>query len=483
MNTKMIGKILSRILVLESLFMIPSLLISAFSSQLRTFVGFATSIGILAGASFLLFLYGKKAKKGFYAKEGLVCVGLSWALMSLFGALPFFISGEIPSFIDALFEIVSGFTTTGATILQEVETLTYASLYWRSFSHWLGGMGVLVFILAITPTLTDSGGFSLHLLKAESTGPDVGKIAPKMRQTAGILYLLYVGFTVLDVIFLLIGGMQFPDALCIAFGTAGTGGFGVLGDSIASYPPFIQYVCMIFMLIFGINFSCYHLIILRQFRSFFKNEELRFYLITVAVSTGLIAWNISGMYASFEETFRHAAFQTSSIITTTGYTTVDFDTWPVLSKSILMILMVIGACAGSTGGGLKCARVLLLFKSAKRSFRKMLRPNRIEAIHMNGQVIDEKVVTSTNTYFAIYAMITVVSFLIVSIDSPTVLTSFTAVISCVNNIGPGLESVGASQNFAFYSVFSKIVLIVDMLAGRLELFPVLVLFSSAWRKK
>ena len=304
-----------------------------------------------------------------------------------------------------------------------------------------------------------------------------------MRKTAGILYLLYVGLTLLDVVFLLIGGMSFFDSLCIAFGTAGTGGFGVLNDSIASYSPYIQGVCTAFMLIFGVNFSYYHLILLRQFRSVLKNEELRFYFITVLLSTGLIAWNISGIYASFGESVRHAAFQTASIITTTGFSTANFDSWPVLSKCILVLLMALGACAGSTGGGIKCARALLLFKSARRNIRKMLRPNRVEAIRLNGQVVDEKVVSSTNLYFTVYGLIVALSFLLISLDSPSVLTAFTAVLSCFNNIGPGLEGVGPTQNFAFYSVFSKIVLILNMLAGRLEIFPVLALFSVFSPKK
>lgn len=300
-------------------------------------------------------LFCRGAKKSFFAKEGLVCVGLGWLIMSLLGCLPFFLSGAIPNYVDALFEMVSGFTTTGASILEQIEGLPYGILYWRSFSHWLGGMGVLVFLLAIPMGGEGGSGFTMHLLRAESPGPNVGKLVPKMKQTAQILYILYIVLTVLNVIFLLIGGMPVFDAVCTAMGTAGTGGFGIKGDSIAGYSPYLQNVCTVFMLLFGVNFSCYYLLILRQVKSVFKDEELRMYLGVILGSILLIIWNLRGFYDTLEETVRHAAFQVASIVTTTGYATTDFDLWPGFSKAILLFLMVIGACAGSTGEALNVA--------------------------------------------------------------------------------------------------------------------------------
>jgi trk system potassium uptake protein TrkH len=322
----------------------------------------------------------------------------------------------------------------------------------------------------------------MHLLRAESPGPDVGKLVPKMRNTATILYLLYIVLTVLNIIFLLVGGMPLFDALCTAFGTAGTGGFGIRNDSIASYSPYIQNVTTVFMALFGINFSCYYLLLLGQFKSVFKDEELRLYIGIILVAIALIVWNLQGVYGTLEETIRHAAFQVSSIITTTGYATTDFDLWPSFSKMILMALMMIGACAGSTGGGIKVARVLLLFKSLRRNIRQVLRPNSVQVIRSNGQVTDEKIVTNTNAYLAAYVIIMVVSVILISLDGFSPTTNISAVFACFNNIGPGLEAVGPTCNFSGFSDVSKIVLILDMLAGRLEIFPILVLLSRrTWR--
>ncbi|MBR6654325.1 MAG: TrkH family potassium uptake protein [Oscillospiraceae bacterium] len=484
MNYKMMGRFIAQILAIEAAFMIPALLISAFGGEKAAAMGFVYSIMIIVAVAALLWLFCRGAKKGFYAKEGLTCTGISWLVMSLLGCLPFVISGEIPNYIDALFEIVSGFTTTGASIVPAVEELSKGVLYWRSFSHWVGGMGVLVFLLAVIPVSEQKGGFTMHLLRAESPGPNVGKLVPRMKQTAMILYVIYILLTVLNVIFLLLGKMPVFDAVCTAFGTAGTGGFGVKNDSIAGYSPYIQNVTTIFMLLFGINFSCYYLLLMRQLRSVFKDEELRMYLGIVVVSIVLIVINLRGVYETLGETIRHAAFQVATIITTTGYATTDFDLWPGFSKAILLCLMVVGASAGSTGGGMKCGRVLLLLKILRRNIRQVLYPNRVMVVRNNDDVVDEKVLQNTNGYLAAYVFITIFSFIIISIDGFSIETNISAVLACFNNIGPGFDAVGPVMNYASYSWLSKLVLIFDMLAGRLEIFPILVLFSgSTWRNK
>lgn len=481
MNYRMMGKFISRILMVEAAFMVPALLISVFHEETEAVVGFLTGTVITLVTALLLYLLCRKAKKGFYAREGLVCVGASWIVMSLLGCLPFYFSGEIPSFVDALFETVSGFTTTGASILPEVENLSMGNLYWRSFTHWLGGMGVLVFVLAIGRGRDKSDGYTMHLLRAESPGPKVEKLVPKMKDSAKILYFIYVFMTILNVVFLLLGGMPLFDAVCTAFGTAGTGGFGIKNDSIAGYSPYLQNVCTVFMLLFGINFSCYYMLAIRQVKNVLKDEELRFYLGTVLASILLIAWNVRGLYGTLEETVRHAAFQVSSIITTTGFATTDFDLWPSFSKAILLGLMIIGACAGSTGGGFKCGRALLLIKSLRRNVRQILHPQKVQVVRVNGQMVTERVLDNTNAYLAAYAFIIVFSFIVISIDGFSPMTNFSAVLACFNNIGPGLESVGPTCSFGDYSLLSKLLLIVDMLAGRLEIFPILILFSrSTW---
>jgi len=481
MNYRMMGKFISRILMVEAIFMIPALLISIFHEESAAVTGFLTGMVITVVTASLLYLVCRKAKKGFYAREGLVCVGASWVVMSLLGCLPFYFSGEIPSFVDALFETVSGFTTTGASILPEVEPLSMGNLYWRSFTHWLGGMGVLVFVLAIGRGREKSDGYTMHLLRAESPGPKVEKLVPKMKDSAKILYFIYVFLTILNVVFLLIGGMPLFDSLCTAFGTAGTGGFGIKNDSIAGYSPYLQNVCTVFMLLFGVNFSCYYLLAIRQVKNVFKDEELRFYLGTVLASVLLIAWNVRGLYGTFEETLRHAAFQVASIMTTTGFATTDFDLWPSFSRAILLGLMIVGACAGSTGGGFKCGRTLLLIKSLRRNVRQILHPQKVQVVRVNGQMVTEKVLDNTNAYLAAYAFIIVFSFIVISIDGFSPMTNFSAVLACFNNIGPGLESVGPTCNFGDYGLLSKSLLIVDMLAGRLEIFPILILFSrSTW---
>ena len=482
MNYKMMGRFLAQILFLEGLFMIPALLISLACGDTGVVRSFLYTMALIAGLCALLFPICKGAPSAFYATEGMICVALSWIVLSIVGCLPFRFSGEIPRFIDAFFEIVSGFTTTGASILTDVEALSRGLLYWRSFSHWVGGMGVLVFLLAIAPSGDKGTGFTMHLLRAESPGPSVGKLVPKMRKTAAILYMLYVALTALDVIFLLLGRMPVFEAVCTAFGTAGTGGFGVKADSMASYSPYLQNVTTVFMLLFGVNFSCYYLLLLRQFRAVFRDEELRLYFGIVLGSIALIVWNLRGFYPTFRETVRHAAFQVSSIITTTGFATTDFDLWPGFSKTILLCLMVVGACAGSTGGGLKVARLLLLLKTTRRNISQMLNPRKVLLVRNNDQVVDEQVLSNTNAYLSAYVIILFVSFMLISLDDFSTGTNFSAVLCCFNNIGPGLELVGPTCNFSSFSVLSKLVLILDMLLGRLEIFPLLVLFSpQTWR--
>ena len=482
MNYKMMGRFLAQILFLEGLFMIPALLISLACGDTGVVRAFLYTMTLIAGLCALLFPICKGAPSAFYATEGMICVALSWIVLSIVGCLPFRFSGEIPRFIDAFFEIVSGFTTTGASILTDVEALSRGLLYWRSFSHWVGGMGVLVFLLAIAPSGDKGTGFTMHLLRAESPGPSVGKLVPKMRKTAAILYMLYVVLTALNVIFLLLGRMPVFEAVCTAFGTAGTGGFGLKADSMASYSPYLQNVTTVFMLLFGVNFSCYYLLLLRQFRAVFRDEELRLYFGIVFGSVALIVWNLRGFYPTFRETVRHAAFQVSSIITTTGFATTDFDLWPSFSKTILLCLMVVGACAGSTGGGLKVARLLLLLKTTRRNISQMLNPRKVLLVRNNDQVVDEQVLSNTNAYLSAYVIILFVSFMLISLDGFSTGTNFSAVLCCFNNIGPGLELVGPTCNFSSFSVLSKLVLILDMLLGRLEIFPLLVLFSpQTWR--
>lgn len=475
------GRFIGHILLVEAVFMIVPLAISLYHKEKMATIGFAASLSIILLFVLILSLVCKGSRKGFRAREGLVCVGVSWIVMSLLGSLPFYISREIPFYLDALFETVSGFTTTGASILPEVEKLSLGILYWRSFTHWLGGMGVLVFVLAVGAFGESSKGFTMHLLRAESPGPQVGKLVPKMKKTAEILYLIYMLLTVVNIVFLLFGGMPLFDSICTAFGTAGTGGFGIKNDSIASYSPYIQNVCTVFMLLFGVNFSCYYLLLLRQFYSVFKDEELRLYLGIVLGSIVLITLNLRGFYGTLEETVRHAAFQVASIVTTTGFATTDFDLWPSFSKAIILGLMVIGASAGSTGGGFKCARVLIVVRSLRRNLRRAISPQKVQVVRINNHMIDEKVLENTNAYLSAYVIILFASFILVSIDQFSITTNITAVLSCFNNIGPGLEAVGPTCNFGDFSWLSKLVLIVDMLAGRLEIFPILILFSrSTW---
>lgn len=480
MNYSIICYIIGWILNFEALFMTLPCLTALIYQEHSGWSFFLTAMFcLLLGIP----LVQKKPKnKIFYTKEGFVTVALSWIILSIMGSLPFLLGGAISNPIDALFETVSGFTTTGASILTEVESLPRCMLMWRSFTHWIGGMGVLVFLLCLLP-LTGGGGYHMNLMKAESPGPSVTKLVPQVQSTAKILYSIYLFLTVLEIIFLLLGGIPIFDALTTAFGTAGTGGFGIKNDSITSYSPYIQYVVTVFMILFGVNFSAYFLIFIRKFGQLFHLEEVRWYFIIILASTGIIAFNIRDLYPTLEETVRHSAFQVASIITTTGFGTTDFDLWPELSRTILVILMFIGACAGSTGGGMKISRFIILLKTVKKELHTYLHPRSVRKIQMDGKVIEHGVVRSTNVYLITYVMIFVFSILLVSLNNHDLITNFTAVAATLNNIGPGLNLVGPTQNFSIFSGGAKLILIFDMLAGRLELFPLLLLFvRETWRK-
>lgn len=484
MNVKSISRTVGLILLITGIFQIFPLLIAVIDHEPRNILAYIESLCLILLVGSALLLFSRGGNRMFSAQEGFAATGLSWIFMSAFGALPFFLSGQIPSYVDAFFEMVSGFTTTGASILTDVEALSRCNLFWRSFSHWLGGMGVLVFLLAVVPGARKNGGTGIYLMRAESPGPSVDKLTPHLRQTAMILYGIYILLTALCIVFLLLGGMPVFDSFCIAFGTAGTGGFAIKNSSMGGYSCFLQTVVTVFMFLFGVNFSLYYMLLLRKFKAVFKNEELRLYFGIAASSIILIAINISRMYNTVYESVHHAAFQVVSIMTTTGYGTVDFEQWPAFSKAILLSLMFIGASAGSTGGGLKVSRVLLLMKSIRRTIRKALHPRRVQPVYMDGRAVSEEVCDNVNAYLAIYCVILVLSFAIISVDGFSIGTNFSAVASCFNNIGPGFELVGATQNFSIYSDLSKIILSLDMLLGRLEIFPLLLLLSpDTWSRR
>lgn len=484
MNYKKINRFLSGILILEAVFMIPAMLICIYDKETKVALSFLATIGISIVLAGILYLFSRNPSNGFHPREGLVCASACWILISLVGCLPFFISRQIPSFIDALFEIVSGFTTTGASILSDVESLSRGLLYWRSFSHWLGGMGVLVLLMVFVPKSDHNSGSTMHLLRAESPGPNVGKLVPRMKKTALVLYGIYMAMTILNFLFLFIGGMPLFDSVCTTFGTAGTGGFGIKSDSMASYSPYLQNVTTIFMLLFGINFSCYYLILTKHLLSVWRDEELRAYLSVFVVSTALITLNIYHIYSSVTTGLRHAAFQVSTVMTTTGFATTDFDKWPVFSKQLLLCLMFVGASAGSTAGGLKFQRLLLLLKNLRRHIHHTLYPNKVQVVRMNGQKVSEKILDGTDLYLIAYSLILIFSFMLISIDNFSITTNFSAVVACFNNVGPGLDAVGPTCNFGGFSIFSKLVLIFDMLAGRLEILPLLCTLNiSTWKRR
>lgn len=481
MNFRIISYILGWVLIIESAFLMTPFFVGLYYGE-NTAISFLIAAGLtlIVGTPFVI---KKPRNTVFFVKEGFVSVALCWIVLSIFGALPFVFSGEIPHFVDALFETVSGFTTTGSSILSDVESLSHASIFWRSFTHWIGGMGVLVFLLAILPL---AGGSQMHLMRAESPGPSVSKLVPKTQYTAIILYSLYIILTIIQFLLLLAGKMPAFEAIITTFGTAGTGGFGIKNDSIASFSPYIQWVVGIFMVLFGVNFNIYFLLVLKRFKQAICNEELRAYFSIVATSTILIFLNIHQGGANIADEIRHAFFQVASIITTTGYATTDFDLWPTLSKVILVTIMFIGASAGSTGGGIKVSRILILFKRARQEIRHYFHPNRVTKIKLEDKVLDGEVIHATSAYLITYVFIFAISLLLVSIEGHDTTTCFTSVAATLNNIGPGLSMVGPTQNFGFFNCFSKIVLIFDMLVGRLELFPMLMLFNPhVWihRKK
>lgn len=422
----------------------------------------------------------KPGKKAFYTKEGFVTAALSWIVLSVMGAMPFVISGCIPHPIDALFETVSGFTTTGASILSDVEALPYCMLIWRSFTHWIGGMGVVVFILTLLPL---TGGYHMNLMKAESPGPSVGKLVPKVQSTAKILYGIYIGLTLLQMVLLLLGGMPLFDTICTAFGTAGTGGFGIKNDSIAGYSTYLQVVITIFMILFGVNFNFYFFLLTKKFRQAFSTEEVRYYIGIIAIAILVITFNVRHMFGGVGHAFQQAAFQVGSIITTTGFATTDFNQWPQVSRTILVMLMFVGACAGSTGGGIKVSRFVILCKTVRKELHLFVHPNAVKKIKMDEKPVPHEVVRSTNIFLIVYVLIFAFSVLLIGFNNYDLTTNFTAVAATLNNIGPGLELVGPAENFSMFSYFSKSVLIFDMLAGRLEIFPLLLLFvKDTWKK-
>ena len=483
MNRRVIAFLLGHILLLEAAVMVPALVISLCMGEHNTAWAFLWTI-LLTAATGVGLTFIRPVHKVFYAAEGFVITALSWIAISLFGALPFWLSGEVPNYIDCFFETASGFTTTGASILTDVEALSYGLLYWRSFTHWLGGMGVLVFLLAVV-SVSKGAGYSLHLLRAESPGPDVGKMTPKLKQSAKILYLIYVFMTIIEIILLLAGGMPVFDSFCTAFGTAGTGGFGIKNDSMAGYSSYIQTVVTIFMALFGVNFNIYFLILMRSWKSLLHDEELWGYIGIMAGSILLITCNIAPLFQyNWGEALHQSAFQVSSIMTTTGFSTIDFNTWPQFSRSLLAMLMVVGASAGSTGGGVKVARMIIVFKLLRKELIRMLHPRAVHTVRISGKTVDNKVGKGVTVFMAAYFAVFTFSFLLVSLDNMSLETNVTAVVSCLSNIGPGLDVVGPMGNFSQFSNFSKIILSFDMLFGRLEFFPLILLCSpSLWRRK
>jgi len=482
MNYRLILNIIGRILCVEAAFMAPALAIAFCCGEGRAVTAFAVSM-LLTAAVGALFTAGLRPRYGgFFARDGFVTVGLAWIVVSLCGCLPLWLSGAVAGFVNSLFETISGFTTTGSTILTDIESLPRSVLYWRSFTHWLGGMGVLVFLLAIGPRTGQ--GERMYMLRAESPGPSVGKLVPRIQKSASILYKIYIAITVLQIALLLLCGLPALDAVTVTFGTVGTGGFAITNNSLAAYGTAAQAVTTVFMIACGVNFSLFYLLLIRDFGTVFRNEELRAYLGVIACSVAAIAVNIRPLFGSVREAIHHAAFQVASIISTTGFATVDFDGWPEFSRMILFLLMFIGAMAGSTGGGLKIVRVSLIIKAARSSIASILHPNSVNLVHMDGEVVDEEIVTGVKEYLLIYVLIWAGSMLLVSLD-PFVdfEAAVTGVVTCLNNVGPGLGLLGPSCNFSALTAFSKLVLSADMLLGRLELFPILILaVPSVWKK-
>ena len=474
MNTKMIKYILAKMVLMEGLLMMLPALVGLVYKESISF------IYIFVGLSLCLFGYtwgySKPKNTRIFAKEGFVIVALSWVILSIFGAMPFYITREIPSYIDAFFETVSGFTTTGSTIINDIEALSRSSMFWRSFSHWIGGMGILVFVVAFLP---QSSGNTLHILQAEMPGPIVGKLTSKIKVTARLLYIIYAALTILEMILLFLGGMNFFDCVVNSFSTAGTGGFGIWNNSIAYYDSaYIDSVITIFMALFGINFNLIYFLLIGKFAAALKSEELRWYLGIILGATLLISINVLPLYKSIFQAFRYASFTVVSIITTTGFITADYQQWPLFSKTIIVSLMFIGAMAGSTGGGIKVSRIMMYIKKSLSELKKLVHPHSVSTVKFEGEVVHEKTITQIHTYLVLYAMVFIVSLLLISLQNIDYASAFTAVTTCINNVGPGLNVVGPVENFSSLTNLSKLVLCFDMLAGRLEIFPILLLFSK-----
>ena len=479
MNYSIILYILGCVLKFESAFLLLPAIVGFIYKEDEAFSYlFTAALCFIVGA---IMSHKKPASKNLFIREGFVTVAASWVIMSIFGAIPFVLTGDIPNYVNALFETISGFTTTGSSILSDVEALSRTGLFWRSFTHWVGGMGVLVFIMAILPLM---GGSTMNLMKAESTGPSISKLVPHVKDTAKILYGMYIALTLCEIAMLCVFHMPLYDALVTTLGTVGTGGFGIYNSSIGGYPPEIQVVVTVFLVFSGINYTAYFYILSYKFKEAFRIEEVRWYLIIFFSAVAIITYNIRGLYTSLGESLRHAAFQVASIITTAGFATTDFDLWPELSKCILVIIMIIGSCSGSTAGGMKISRVLMLIKTIKKELSLIVHPREVRKIRMDGRVLEHETLRNTNVFFVVYFVILLTSTLLISIDNFDFTTNFTAAIATLNNIGPGLAMVGPTRNFAIYSPFSKFILMFNMLAGRLELFPlVIMMLPTTWKRK
>jgi Trk-type K+ transport systems, membrane components len=479
MNKRAVAFFIGRILLIEAICMIPSTIICFATGDTTGGVSFGAVAVSLVGVGCLLSIFKKSVAGGIHAREGFATVALGWISISLFGSLPFYVSGAIPRFIDAWFETVSGFTTTGASILTNIEALSAGMLYWRSFIVWMGGMGVLVFMLAIVP-LAKGSGESMHILRAESPGPVISKLVPRLRSTARILYLIYLVLTAVMVVMLLAGGMPLFDSITTAMSTAGTGGFSIRNANIGYYDStYIHIVIGVFMMLFGINFSLYYLVLLRDFKTIFSSSELRVYLGVIAVSTAVIALDILKIYKSFGQALHHAFFHVSSIASSTVFFIEDYGLWPQFTRTLLLLLMVFGACAGSTGGGFKVSRFIILWKSLRYEVKKLLHPRSVQVIKIDGKPIDKSVISGVHGYFVLYCLLCTVSMLIISLDSPDFTTTFSSVIATINNMGPGFGIVSPTENYAAFSDLSKAVFTVNMFLGRLEIYPIILIFSPA----
>lgn len=482
MNRRMILYMVGSIIRLEAVVMLLPMLVALCYHEMNSVFALAVSILTAAVVGTLMSALARPHSRVIYAREGFIIVTFAWIFLSLLGSLPFMISGEIPDFFDAFFETASGFTTTGASILSNVEAMSHGLLFWRSFTHWLGGMGVLVLIMAIVPS--DSGR-AIHIMRAEMAGPVIGKIVPKIRETAKILYIIYFVLTIVETAFLLFGGMPLFDSAIHALGTAGTGGFGIKSDSIAGYSPYLQWVITAFMIIFGINFNLFYFLLLRRFKQVFTNRELWFYGGVLVSASAIITYSIYPLYNNISDAVRHSVFQVASMVSTTGYSTTDFDLWPDLAKGVLFILLFMGGCAGSTAGGLKLSRIIIMLKAIRKDIRHMLHPRSVAVVRCEGKKLDNEVMHGVTTYFALYILLIAITFIILSFEPNfDVQSNLTASITCCNNVGPGFGKVGPMMGFGAYSGFSKLVLTFAMLFGRLEIYPILLAFyPRTWTKK